>query len=341
MSRSKSIQATPSALLKIGVTLLVLIGSFAAATALAKFDSAILFETFSKFSPGWLVLALGLTLAQVGAQLLRFWVSFHPAERPPTLELLKTTAQGQLFNSVTPLRSGDAFKLVRLTSLPTPVAIVIAALLVERLADNTALVTVAAWSSFPELKQFVRDKVLGVSPFWMLLAVPLPTSVWFILRPAQRGSIRRFIGRVLDHLKSPRFAICLGVSYVAWLLDATALLTICQAGGAGIGLAQALTCIFILNLGLAVPLTVANLGVFEASLAFALTAQGLPALLALGVATLDHALKLLGLLLWASLTSLIRAVASSAFTPSSGASIPKSKGAGTDHRGGRTPRPRA
>jgi uncharacterized membrane protein YbhN (UPF0104 family) len=53
--------------------------------------------------------------------------------------------------------------------------------------------------------------------------------------------------------------------------------------------------VFVLNLGIAVPVTVGNLGVFEAALAFALARHGIRAEDALAIATLEHFVKFSGL----------------------------------------------
>jgi hypothetical protein len=50
-----------------------------------------------------------------------------------------------------------------------------------------------------------------------------------------------------------------------------------------------------------VPITIGNVGVFEGSLAFALTRHGLAAEKALAVATLEHCAKFAGLLLCVAL----------------------------------------
>ena len=55
-------------------------------------------------------------------------------------------------------------------------------------------------------------------------------------------------------------------------------------------------CVFLLNLGIAVPVTVGNLGIFEASLAFGLSRVGIPAEDSLAIATLEHFVKFGGLL---------------------------------------------
>ena len=107
----------------------------------------------------------------------------------------------------------------------------------------------------------------------------------------------RFARDAWQALTSSRFALCVLVALVTWVLDAGTLCWTARSAGSPIGLGAAIPSVLLLNVGIALPLTVANLGIFEASLAFALSLQGIGAERALVIATLEHFVKLAGLVL--------------------------------------------
>src|SRR5277367_4139768 len=102
--------------LKVLVTVLVVAGGVGIASTIHRIDWAAFASALARVSPVPLALALGVSTAQVLAQLARFAVVVPRAERAPLRELLEATAVGQLLNYTTALRAGDAYKLARLSS---------------------------------------------------------------------------------------------------------------------------------------------------------------------------------------------------------------------------------
>jgi SAM-dependent methyltransferase len=84
-------------------------------------------------------------------------------------------------------------------------------------------------------------------------------------------------------------ALACGV--LAWLSEATILRVLATRLGFDVSIARAIGVLVVLNLGIAVPLTFANLGTFEAAIVFALGLYGVPASNALAVATVHHAVQ--------------------------------------------------
>lgn len=302
--------------LRLALTGLLLVGGVGAASAFGKFDWRTFGATLRGFDLRFVGAALFMSTLQVGWQILRFWVAWRREERPPAWPLLSTTAVGQLLNSVTPLRSGDAFKVIRLSGLGVPASISIAALLGERLADTLALFVMALVSSATELSRFVARTAaaIPVLPAILVTVVLVAAAGWFFFGGGRRAAwaqraeaaVRHFGARLGGFLASRRFALCLLVALVTWAFDAGTLFFAARAGGVPITPAHAMAAVFVLNLGVAVPLTVANVGVFEASLGVALAAQGVPLMQALSIATVHHAITLCGLLVCLLLLSLAR-----------------------------------
>ena len=262
-----------------------------------------------------LVLAIVVSTVQVYAQLARFLVLVPPGARHPLIELLDATAVGQLLNYATPLRAGDAYKLIRLApdsgSRKGRFSVLLAALLAERVADVAALFVMAAWASLSELVAWSRTMIPSrpaIAAVTVGCAIAALAIVFFARR-MPRG-VGTFLRNVRDAMWSPRFTRALAVSLVTWSLDAGTLYWTTRTVGAyALSFRDVMQSVFVLNLGIAVPVTVGNLGVFEASLAFALTRHGVSSADALAIAMLEHFVKFAGLFLCVGTLRLGRALA--------------------------------
>ena len=306
-------------LVRIAVTVILLGGGIGAVSTLHAMDWGAFAGALASVALLPLTLALVVSTLQVYAQLARFVVLVPPEARQPLVELLDATAVGQLLNYATPLRAGDAYKLIRLAPAREErgrFSLLLAALLVERVADIAALLVMAAWASFPELLAWSRTLLPSRTG---LLASALGAAGLALVLALFAGRIQRLLGGFLAHVQgalwSPRFARSLAVSLLTWSLDAGTLYwTTRSVGSYALSFRDVMHAVFVLNVGIAVPVTVGNLGVFEAALAFALTRHGVAAADALAIATLEHFVKFSGLGLcivtlraWRALRSSMRA----------------------------------
>ncbi|HTB73609.1 MAG TPA: lysylphosphatidylglycerol synthase transmembrane domain-containing protein [Polyangiaceae bacterium] len=284
---------------RLVATVLVVAGGVGLASTLGRIDWATFAGALANVSVKALAFALCLSTVQVFAQLARFAVIFRRTERPPLRELLDATAVGQLLNFTTPMRAGDAYKLARLApggeTPGTPLGALAAALVVERVADIAALLLVAApaLGSLGEVlisPAHTREAIPRVA-----LALALGVVAGAVVVRRRPPFAARFARDAWQILASPRFGLCLFVALVTWVLDAGTLCWTARSAGSPIGLGAAIPCVLLLNVGIALPLTVANLGIFEASLAFGLSLEGIGAERALVIATLEHFVTLAGL----------------------------------------------
>jgi glycosyltransferase 2 family protein len=212
---------------------------------------------------------------------------------------LDVTAVGQLLNYTAPLRAGDAYKLARLSSNDADpqgrFANVASALVLERVADILALVLVAGLALGSLGGAWDLSALPARAIAWRAgVAVALAAIVAVALAVRPPRVVVRFLRDTRETLRSPRFVGCVAVAIAAWGLDAGALWWTARSGGFAIAFAAAVQCVFVLNVGIAVPVTVANLGIFEATLAFALSRHAIGAESALVIATLDHFVILAG-----------------------------------------------
>ena len=89
-------------------------------------------------------------------------------------------------------------------------------------------------------------------------------------------------------------------SVAARFAEGLALIRLCAAVGYSLSPPDALLALVIMNVSISVPVSVANLGVFEAGLAYGLTRAGIPLPAAVLLATTHHMLELLGITLSAA-----------------------------------------
>jgi uncharacterized membrane protein YbhN (UPF0104 family) len=291
---------TRKIVVRVALTALVLAGGIGAVASLRDMGWGAVGRALAGVSLLLLGVSFLVSTLQVFAQLARFVVLVPQEVRPPMRELLDATAIGQLLNYATPLRSGDAYKLLRLAPVgehkTRRFAPLLAALLVERVADVAALVVMATWASASDLAGWARSAVpaqwTGAEVALVVLVAVVAAVV--LIAPLRRIA-QRFLRDVWGSIASLRFARSFGMSLVAWSLDAGTLWWTSRSGGYAISFRDAMQSVFVLNVGIAVPVTVGNLGVFEASLAFGLSHHGIPAQNALAIATLEHCAKFAGL----------------------------------------------
>lgn len=107
--------------------------------------------------------------------------------------------------------------------------------------------------------------------------------------------MRRELANGLSALKdSVRVLASVSFSIGALIAELLALRLVCGALGFPLSAPQIVLALVILNLGISVPVSLANLGVYEAVLAFGLHQAGVPLPAAVAIATLHHGLELLG-----------------------------------------------
>jgi uncharacterized membrane protein YbhN (UPF0104 family) len=264
-------------------------------------------------------------LCQLGFQAVRLW-TILPRDLPlPLGRTAHAFALGEWLNLFTPARGGDALKVVLLSraaatagsppSLPQATGVLLADKIVD--AGSLGLLVAAAG--------LVRVVRVGVparlpDPRALLVVAAVVTLLvlairWYSPRWLERlARLRHELGRGLAALRNPfRLAGGVSLSLGAWLAELAALRVLCAALAFAPSPARLVFVLTALNLGISVPLGVANVGVYEAVLSLGLAQSGIPLTSALAIATLHHALQLLGtnlgaagLWLWAAMDRVAR-----------------------------------
>src|SRR5579859_2567152 len=219
--------------------------------------------------------------------------------------------------SASPARAGDALKVVLLNrgaSISLPQAT--GAMLADKVVNIGSLILLCAVSGVAGTI-WTTAWARGALPLTALLIGALLATA-LLLVPKSRV---RILGRliVLQHelargftaLADPkRLVISTAFSFGAWLAELLALQILCAAVGSPQPLQNLVLAVAVLNVGISVPMSPANVGIYEMALAFGLSRAGLPGPAALAVATVHHGIQLLAvnvaaaaLTLWASALS--------------------------------------
>jgi uncharacterized membrane protein YbhN (UPF0104 family) len=249
-----------------------------------------------------LAVALLLCLSQFGCQALRLWVLIPRDVHLTVLRAAHAFAVGQWFNILAPVRAGDAVKVIlvnRNARTPTSVATATGVLFADKIVDVGTLVLVSAAMGMARLMRAAMEARLPglrlIAATGVVLALALLGLRW-APRPLleKMTALRRELVKGMAALKDPvRLLFGFSFSLGTWLAEALALRVLCAALGFPLSLPQIVLALVALNLGIAIQISVANLGVYEAVLALALSGSGVALPSAVAIATLHHALQLL------------------------------------------------
>ena len=264
--------------------------------------------------------ALLLVLCQLGFQALRLW-AIVPRDVALTLgRAAYAFTVGEWFNIFAPVRAGDALKVVLLNraagarpiSLPKATGAVLADKIVDAgtlllLCAATGLIGLIGAGTQARLPSAGTTVAAGAVVGLLFLGVRLTRPRWF----EAVARLRRELMQGLSGLADPgRTLASISFSLGAWTAELLAIRVLCGALGFPLSPPQLVLALLVLNLGISVPVSVANLGVYEALLAFGLSQSGMPLPSAVAIATLHHGLELLGtnlgtagLSLWAAARS--------------------------------------
>lgn len=272
-----------------------------------------LWHHFAAFSAGAIAVACGAVTLQLLAQAGRLWAISSAVIHTSWPGTLRAFAFGQVANLYLPARLGDMVKAGMLGKAagdaPTDVARAAGAVFIaDKTLDIGAIAVImavgvaSAPAHFPHLPT-VHGGTLG-SILVLVGAVAVGVHAF---RPAWWARLRSLAAAVIQGcaaLASPRtILVGLLLSAAAWSAEGLAFYVLARAGGHALSFQQCLSVLALLNLGIAVPMSVANVGTFEASVVLATTSMGVPAMEALALAAVHHAVQLfatcaLALVLW-------------------------------------------
>ncbi|PYO98388.1 MAG: hypothetical protein DMD60_04350 [Gemmatimonadetes bacterium] len=278
-------------------------------------QAAAVWHTLSSVPPAAIALVLLLALCQLALQALRLWAILP---RHVALTLARTAhafTLGEWVNLFTPARAGDALKVVLVhraakDAAPLSLSTATGAILADKIVDAGSLVLLCVGAGLAGFTGLMRAGVdlpgAGTLALVGGAGLLLPGVAW--IWPRSRRWLSRMRRELMHGLAAltnlPKLLAAVGFSLGAWLAELVALGVLCGSIGPALAPPQLVLALALLNIGITVPVSIANLGVYEAALAFGLTRSGVPLSAAVAIATLHHAVQLVGTNLGAGAVSL-------------------------------------
>lgn len=265
-------------------------------------------QAFTRFS--WMAISASFVLAllQCIVQGLRLWALLPKETQTSPLFLLRVFSLGQLANTFLPGRAGDIYKIVSLSQSDGDRS----QLRVHRIANAAGSVLIA--DKAIDIACLIT-LVLFVAPDWISeISIPkssdssLRNQLFFglfilsllgLVVGLRRGWLSR-IYSVLSHVLLGSSALirmsallpAIAFGLTAWALEALALMALSSPFQWQLSFSQSLWVLVVLNIGIAFPISFANLGTFEAAIAFALSRFQVPLPEALALAGVHHVLQI-------------------------------------------------
>ena len=268
------------------------------------------FEKVLSASPVALVLVVVLSLVQAASGAIRLWFVFPRARRPGLAGVARAFSFGQLVNTYVPGRAGDVFKVLAIARdhdlqrrQPGPakapghgsvsVAETTGAVLADRGLDIASLVLLAAVFGGGALVTFVARMAehlwlagLGAGVIAAVLA-----ACWHMWPNAFRRlgrAVMSVLAATRAALSAHRLPSILAMALAGWIAELVAMTILAAELGFHLSFPHAVVALFVLNLGIALPVTVANVGAFEAAAAAGLAAFGIPMADGIAIGTVLH-----------------------------------------------------
>ena len=251
----------------------------------------------------------------------RIWLLFPKGQRVPLGSTVHTVFYGQSINTFLPARAGDVLKAVMFSKLGSSTVSTAAGVIVaDKITDIFALLLLILSS---RAYLFLSPPTtLPVSFGTVVIVVFFILAVGFLFRNFLALRFGHFFGwwqgfkhGLLAIFNWKRIFLALIIGIVAWSCEAIALLLLCKAQTFPITFSQSVFLLALLNLAIAVPLSLANLGPFEAALVFGMGQLGASAAMSLAVATTHHSLQMGILVLLTGFFLLIRSLRNFSSSP--------------------------
>jgi hypothetical protein len=278
--------------------------------AVRTIDLGLTWEALRESDVAWIAPSFALLALSLAVRALRWWALFAPGRRPPLRHTAAALLVGLFFNSILPLRAGEAARLVYLARRTrvsrTETAATIA---VERLFDVLALLLLlfVALPFLPEVT-WIRAAAWLALALGLALALAVAVLVVFgdralrvllwplrwapFVSPERWEQAPTMLGHGLAALRRPGLAAtAMALTTVSWLVMAASFWALMPAFDLGLGYEAGLLVLVAVGLAMIVPSPPAALGVFEAAVVVALGAFGIESSRALSYALVLHAVN--------------------------------------------------
>lgn len=290
------------AVLKIGIALIAVV---VAGFSMSGIHFGAIFGAIFTISPWALGLALVTALIQSALLVTRFWAIFPRKKRPSWGTAARAYAYSQSANVYLPGRAGEVLRVLTLTresnhnkgKARSSVADATSATILDRVLDIVAFGVIALLFGKSLL---AGAMVAALSWGWALIpALGLLVLAALLVRrfapnffQKARAAVReaRTAGRNL--VSARRFAGGVGFGLLSWVAELGTMLLLGWGLGLHVTPLQMLIGLIVLNLGIAIPVTFANIGAYEAATVIGLVPFGVSVTDAIALGAVHHAIQL-------------------------------------------------
>jgi len=260
----------------------------------------------------WLLPAFAMLAVSVAVKAVRWHFMFAEEMRPPLGTVLRSTLVGFFFNSVLPVRSGEAARVITIKRWAgTPLTAATATVVLERVYEVLTLLVLlfVAVPWLPHVTWLRTAAILAVALTAALVVSIALLAAWGLrplhaaLRPLGRlpfvpeerlEHIGDGLGQGLVALRRPKlFLAAIFWSVCSWLSGGVSMWLVLLGFHLHLSFAAGLLVLITTNLALILPSSPSGIGVFEAAAIVALRAYGVPNSQALSCALVVHALNFL------------------------------------------------
>ena len=267
-------------------------------------------EAFRASNKWWLLPSLAVLALGVFVRAIRWWALFAPETRPPLRPVVNALLVGLLFNSVLPLRVGEAARIVALNrAAASSRAETLGTVALERALDVLCLLLLLfiAVPWLPELGWLNAAIVLAAVVAGVLVAGVIALALYgerpFVAVARGLGRLPLVPGEAIERAASNvahglaglrRWRLALGGllwTSFSWVLVSISFWLVTLAFGLDVPPVAGLLVLAATGLAMILPAAPASLGVFEAATLVALAAYGVSESEALSYALVLHALN--------------------------------------------------
>lgn len=249
-----------------------------------------------------------LGAGQIAFMILRLWALDPVRPRVALKQVASIVAIGHAVNMFFPARAGEALKMYWLGRAggmdDGHLARGAGWIAADRIADLIAFASMILLTGVFNLPEF--RKTLPFHPGWFAagpIVLGLAAIAFGRISPKARGTFHVWVLRLRSGLsgivRPAAFAGAWIAAVLAWVVEMIAIGILARSQGFSLDHTQLFFVLVVLNLAIAVPVSMANVGTFEASVAFALGFFGVPLTVGVAIGTAHHLLQLVGIAGWA------------------------------------------
>lgn len=270
-----------------------------------NFRSEAIGQGLSKLGPAVAGTLLLVACLQMVIQAVRLYVLSNAVLRLELPWAMRAFSVGQMMNALLPGRAGDLYKVAQISTLHggdeeantgTVIGVVFAA---DKFADLAATISLALIFAPVALEQVTEgERFVEVSqrygPWVMSLGIALA------LMAAMAGKLqsafwaaKQILETVFVRISIRRYLVAYALAVASFSVECGSLVYLAASmSQVEITFFDALWVMIVVNLGIAIPLTFANVGPFEASMIFGLSRFEIQTETALAIAIAHHGIQI-------------------------------------------------